>query len=321
MIRNKFAVELRSKANPENTIKSEEIFVSGGFVYKLHIDFAKWPEQYKGYQVCGTYCDGKKLYVTTRCKECPVAVFDMEGHFIKVLGSKIPFGRVHGIWKDSLNRIFIADDGAHVIRCIDDEDNLLYTIGNYNKPSDTGFDSSIEGHLAYLSVKKRGLPFNKPTRMIEGNDGFYYASDGYGNAAIHKFDRDFNLIKSWGWPGKGPGEFSIVHSVNMDKYGRVFVADRDNDRIQVFNNEGEYLQTINNLLYPCDLDINDEYIYVAENDGRISIYNMDLTLIAQFAHSGSEWRGHSISVDESGNIYLGTLHGNYNLVKFENCSR
>ncbi len=316
-MRNRFAIELRSKSSPKNWMPEEELFKSGGFTYRLRLDFAKWPEEYRGYQVCGSYCDGERFYVSTRCPECPIAVFDMEGNFIRVLGLGFPIGRMHGIWKDSRGRILAADDTAHVIRCMDEEGRLLETIGTYGVPSDTGFDPSIEGHLAYLTVTHRGGPFNKPTRMIEGTDGCYYASDGYGNAAVHKFDRDFHLITSWGWPGTGPGEFSIVHSLMMDQQKRVFVVDRDNDRIQIFDENGRFLQSMDGLLYPCDVDTDGNYIYVAENDGRISIFSQDLELLSQFGHSGSEWRGHSITVDRDGNIYLGTLHGNYNFVKFE----
>lgn len=316
-IRNKFAVELRSKSFPQNWMEEEELFKSGGFTYRLCLDFAKWPREYQEYQVCGSCCDGERLYVSTRCPECPIAVFDMEGNFIRRLGLGFPVGRMHGVWKDSRGRILAADDTSHVIRCLDDEGHLLNTIGSYGIPSDTGFDTSIEGHLAYLTVTHRGAPFNKPTRMIEGTDGNYYASDGYGNAAVHKFDRDFHLIKSWGWPGTGPGEFSIVHSIMMDQRKRVFVADRDNDRIQIFDANGKFLQSIDGLLYPCDVATEGKYIYVAENDGRISIFSQELELLSQFGHSGSEWRGHSITVDRDGNIYLGTLHGNYNFVKFE----
>ena len=313
-MRNPFATPLRSKSDPENLIPCTELLTSGPFTYQVDRGFVQWPERYAGYQVCGTYTDGTRLYVTTRCAECPVAVFDMKGNFIRKMADDIPRGRVHGIWKDSRGRILFADDGAHVIRCLSEGGKLLKTIGRFMDPSDTGFDSSIEGHLSYLTVKRLAGPFNKPTRMVEGKNGCYYASDGYGNAAVHQFDTEFNLIRSWGGPGTGIGEFSIVHSLVTDKRNRVLVADRDNDRVQIFDENGTYLDSIGNLLYPCDVDTDGELIYIAENDGRISIYDLDLKLLAQLGFSGSGLRGHSLSVDGEGNIYLGSLHGNYNLV-------
>lgn len=316
-MKNEFATPMRSKSDPKNKVQGEELFTSGGFTYRLRLDFAKWPEEFKGYQVCGSCYDGSYFYVSTRCPECPIAVFDREGRFIKALGADLPRGRMHGIWKDRRGRLLVADDGCHVVRCLDKDGRILDTVGQFNCPSDTGFDSSVKGHLAYLTVTHRGEPFNKPTRMVEGADGCYYASDGYGNAAVHKFDADFHLLKSWGRPGTGPGEFSIVHSIRTDSRGRVLVSDRDNDRVQIFDGEGNYLDSLEGLLYPCDLDTDGTYIYVAENDGRISIFSMNLELLAQFGHSGSQWRGHSITVDETGNIYLGILHGNDNFVKFE----
>lgn len=313
-MRNPFATALRSKSSPENRVPCREVLSSGTFTYEVRRDFAKWPEEYNGYQVCGTCTDGERLYVTTRCLECPVAVFDMKGNFIRRLGENIPIGRVHGIWKDRQGRIFFADDGAHVIRCISEEGELLQTVGNYMEPSDTGYDSSVEGHLSYLTVKRMAGPFNKPTRLVEGENGCYYASDGYGNAAVHQFGANLELIRSFGGPGTGKGQFSIVHSLVTDSRGRILVADRDNDRVQVFDENGRWLDCIEGLLYPCDVDTDGELIYVAENDGRISIFDMDLKLMGQLGYSGSGLRGHSLSVDKQGNIYLGSLHGNYNLI-------
>ena len=313
-MRNPFATPLRSKCDPRNQIPCRELLISGPFTYQVNREFAVWPEEYAGYQVCGTYTDGERLYVTTRCAECPVAVFDMAGNFIRRLGEDIPRGRVHGVWKDRRGRIFFADDGTHVVRCISEDGELLKTIGTYMQPSDTGYDASVEGHLSYLTVKRLAGPFNKPTRRVEGQNGCYYASDGYGNAAVHMFDADLNLIRSWGGPGTGKGEFSIVHSLVTDRYGRVLVADRDNDRVQVFDENGKYLESIEGLLYPCDVDTDGELVYVAENDGRISIFDLDFKLLGQLGFSGSGLRGHSLSVDKKGNLYLGSLHGNYNLI-------
>lgn len=316
-MRNPFATPLRSKCDPSNKILCRELLISGPFTYQVNRDFAVWPEEYAGYQVCGTYTDGERLYVTTRCKECPVAVFDMEGNFIRRLGEAIPRGRVHGVWKDRRGRIFFADDGTHVVRCISENGELLQTIGTYMEPSDTGYDASVEGHLSYLTVKRLAGPFNKPTRLVEGQNGCYYASDGYGNAAVHMFDADLNLIRSWGGPGTGTGQFSIVHSLVTDRYGRVLVADRDNDRVQVFDENGKYLESIEGLLYPCDVDTDGELVYVAENDGRISIFDLEFQMLGQLGFSGSGLRGHSLSVDSRGNLYLGSLHGNYNLILLE----
>ena len=316
-MRNKFATALRSKSNPQNTVPCTELLKSGAFTYQVHWTFFNWPAEYAGYQVCGVYCDSTYIYATTRCDECPIAVFDMQGNFIKSLGCGILKGRVHGIWKDTAGHILFADDGKHVIRCLAPDGTLEKTIGTFGVPSDTGFDESISGHLAYLTVTHRGEPFNKPTRMVRSQNGCYYVSDGYGNAAVHKFDKDLQLLSSWGQPGTEPGQFSIVHSLITDEKNRVFVADRDNDRVQVFDEHGVFLTSIDDLLYPCDVAVDKDHLYVSENDGRISIFSKQLELLAQIGHAGSGLRGHSITVDKDGNLYLGMLHGNYNLIKLE----
>ncbi len=78
-------------------------------------------------------------------------------------------------------------------------------------------------------------PFHRCTHTALSPEGDVYVADGYGNAAVHKFAPDGRLLFSWGGPGSDPGEFNIVHNITCDADGWVYVADRENHRVQVFD--------------------------------------------------------------------------------------
>jgi DNA-binding beta-propeller fold protein YncE len=112
---------------------------------------------------------------------------------------------------------------------------VLLTIGIPNKPA------------PYMS----GEPFNRCTHTALSPKGEIYVSDGYGNACVHKYTPDGKLMKTWGEPGTDPGQFNIVHNIATDADGWVYVADRENHRVQVFDGNGKYETQWNNLHRPA----------------------------------------------------------------------
>ena len=138
----------------------------------------------------------------------------------------------------------------------------------------------------------------------------------YGNAAVHVLTPQGQLLRSWGGPGQEPGHFNIPHSIYVDSLSRVWVADRDNDRVQIFDTQGQLLKVFSGLLYPGDVWSDQQYIYVSELEGRISIYTMDLVLAAEIGHRRSPHYGHSLTGDSQGNLYLGVF-GEHSVVKYE----
>src|SRR5581483_8410615 len=84
-------------------------------------------------------------------------------------------------------------------------------------------------------------PFNHPADVTVAPSGDIYVADGYANSTVHRFAPDGTLRRTWGRPGRGPGEFTTPHAVRVHPDGRVIVADRENDRVQVFSPDGEYL--------------------------------------------------------------------------------
>src|SRR4051812_37411891 len=100
------------------------------------------------------------------------------------------------------------------------------TIGTPGLASDTGYDRSVKGqHAKNATIKKSGPPFNRPTRLAVAPNGDLYVSDGYGNARVHRFSGEGRLLKSWGDPGAGAGQFMVAHGIGLDADGRVLVAD------------------------------------------------------------------------------------------------
>ncbi|HEV8474901.1 MAG TPA: peptidyl-alpha-hydroxyglycine alpha-amidating lyase family protein [Methylomirabilota bacterium] len=167
----------------------------------------------------------------------PVIVFDREGTFKRSWGEG-QIRRAHGITIGPDGTVWLTDDLHHTIRQFTPEGKLLLTLGDPDTPS----------------APHGGKPFNRPTHVaISPRTGDIYVSDGYGNSRVHKYDPKGRLLKSWGEPGTDPGCFNIPHNIATDAGGRVYVADRENSRVQIFDDDGTYLGQWNNLHRPCGL--------------------------------------------------------------------
>jgi len=246
------------------------------------------------------------------------------------------FKKAHSM-AETLNRtLLIADSGnnEHVIKEIDRDGNLVKIFGTRGVPSNTGYDINYyetmvkEGrtptecpwnkdpasNAKVDSIRRRGEPFCKPCSMIMDTDGRYFAADGYGNCAVHVFDSDGSLSYSWGKPGIEPGGFRIVHDVCIDKYNRVWIADRENCRAQAFSKSGELLAVVDgNLFRVAGIWTDNNYLYIGEMDGGITLINIDtLEVAGQVGYYKSVLRAHGITGDGSGNLFLSTNSWNSN---------
>jgi hypothetical protein len=277
--------------------------------------------------VAGVATDtGDRVYVFNR-SEHPVIVYEPDGRFVTSWGEGV-FTRPHGVTiKEDV--VYCADDTDHTVRAFTLEGKLLWTIGTVDQPSDTGY--SPEGPSNLLSIKRGAGPFNRPTRLSVAPNGDLYVSDGYGNARIHRFSRTGALIQSWGEPGRGPGQFNLPHSVWAHTDGRVFVCDRENDRVQIFSADGSLLSTWTNVTRPGDLFIDaDDRVYLGEmaheagtvsmagrpietpRSAQLSVRNLDGDVLTQWGADdpcapGSFASPHGLWVDSQGNIYVGEV--------------
>jgi DNA-binding beta-propeller fold protein YncE len=143
--------------------------------------------------------------------------------------------------------------------------------------------------------------------MIAHPNGDIYVTDGYRNARVHRFTRDGRLVKSWGAPGKGQGEFHLPHSIAIGPDGELYVADRANKRIQLFSADGEYLDQWTGMGGPNDITRgNDGNFYIAEQeDGDKPAYvcvrdaNGNVLVRLESRHV------HGVGVDSRGDVYAG----------------
>jgi hypothetical protein len=223
-----------------------------GFEYDASEDnFGDLPDGWGYREAAGVAVDANdNVYVYNR-DEHPVIVFDRNGKFLRSWGEGV-FAMPHGIATGPDETIFCIDAGDHTVRKFTNDGKLLMTLGTANKPA---------GRLS-------GKPFRNPTHVaVDWGTGEFYVSDGYSNASVHKYDPDGNHLLSWGQSGTGPGEFNTVHNVATDKDGLVYIADRENHRVQVFASDGRYITQWGNLAMASCIDIErtgDEIVYVGE---------------------------------------------------------
>ena len=281
------------------------VFGQGTHQYTVQEDWWTLPEGWEFGWIPAVAVDSQdRVYVYSR-SEHPMVVFDRDGNFIDAWGDDI-LKDAHGIFIDADDNIYCTERDTHVMRKFSTNGELLMTLGTPDKPG------------------AEGEPFNKPTDFALGPDGEMYISDGYGNARVHKYSPDGELIKSWGQPGTGPGEFDLPHCVRVDPRNRLMVADRENNRIQFFTLDGEYIEEWGDLLQPDTIYIDeDDLVYIAELGQRISIMTLDGEVISQWgSERGSTVPGeflacpHGIWLDSQGDIYVGEVQADARLQKF-----
>ena len=281
----------------------------GEFTYEVDVDWAEFPRGWSPVDITDVAVDSKdRVYMLTR-GEHPVVVFNRDGTFVSTWGKGI-FGRAHGLTIFPDDTLYCTDDGDHTVKRFTREGKLLMTIGIPGQPAP--FQS--------------GRPFNGPTKVaLDGRTGEFYVADGYGNSSIHKFSADGKHLFSWGEVGTDEGQFNVVHSVCTDVEGNVYVADRENHRIQIFDSQGKHLKQWNNIHRPTGLYIDKKRgrcfvgelppsLYVNKTfpnlGARISIYNLKGERLARLGgiRPGGEpdrfWAPHGIAMDSHGDLYV-----------------
>lgn len=281
------------------------IFGQGTHQYTVQENWWTLPDGYEFGWIPAVAVDSQdRVYVYSR-SEHPMVVFDRDGNFLTSWGDDI-LKDAHGIFIDAEDNIYCVERETHVMHKFTTDGELLMTLGTMDKPG------------------AEGEPFNLPTDFALGPDGEMFISDGYGNARIHKYSPDGELIKSWGKPGTGPGEFDLPHCVRVDPRNRVMVADRSNNRIQFFTLDGEYIEEWGDLLQPDTIFIDeDDLIYIAELDQRVTIMTLDGEVVSQWgSERGSTVPGeflacpHGIWADSHGDIYVGEVQADARLQKY-----
>jgi DNA-binding beta-propeller fold protein YncE len=285
-----------------------------GYRYEVQDNWAKLPPGMEfNADVAAVGVDkDDNVYAFNRGKH-PMCVFDRDGNLLRTWGEGI-YPRAHGVFMAPDGTIWLTDDGDHTVRQCTLDGKILLTIGIPGKPA------------PYMS----GDPFHRCTHTAMSPQGDLYVSDGYGNSRVHKYSPDGKLLFSWGSPGTDPGQFNIAHNICCDPDGWVYVADRENHRVQVFDGDGKYETQWNNMHRASGLcmetgtrtprfyvgEIGPDMAVNIDMPGcapRVSIYTHKGELLARLGHehaglaTGQFISPHGLAVDSRGDIYVGEV--------------
>ena len=312
----------------ERTRCSITVGSPGWHAYTADNCWANVPSGWMWSEVTAVAVDSQDRVFVFNRGEHPLMVFDRDGAFLASWGEGL-FARPHGITIGPDDSVYCTDDSDHTVKKFTPDGRLMLTLGTSGRPSDTGATS-----IDFRTIRQAGAPFYFPTNVAIGANGEIFVTDGYGNARVHKFAPDGRLLLSWGEPGNGPGQFRIPHGIAIDVHGVVYVADRENSRIQLFSPDGEFLEQRTELARPCQVAFDGMgNLYVAElgyragmwpgtnppsddaTGGRVSVYDTHGRLLTRWGGGqyptaqkatalGDFFAPHDIRVDSFGDIYV-----------------
>jgi NHL repeat-containing protein len=253
-----------------------------------------------------------------------VAVCTAGGALLRTFGEGVLGPRAHGVTVAPDGRVLIVDSGSHRLLTFDPRGTLIDQFGS--GPTNPAFQAWAGGN--YIDhIDQAYPPFTLPTRVAVAGPEALFVSDGYGNCCVHHYAANGRLVSSWGEPGTRPGQFHTPHDIYVDRSERILVCDRENDRIQVFDQSGSWLEQWTDLHRPQGaVEGPDGLYYVAEGawrpghvspvhgavdpaPSRLSILTGDGTVVGRFGGEqpgtpGSFIAAHAITVDSRGDVYV-----------------
>lgn len=256
--------------------------------------------------------DGASVWAFERCggNNCigstvaPVLKFDASGKLAASFGANM-FVRPHGIHVDRDGNVWVTDQEGHQVVKMTPQGQVLMTLGKKGAPGE-GPDR-----------------FNAPSAVYVVPDGSIFIGDGHGgntNARMLKFTKEGKFVKTWGKRGTGPGDFETPHGIAMDSQGRLFIADRGNNRVQIFDQDGKFLAEWKQFGRPSGIFIDrNDVLYVADHQSdpktnpgftkgiRIGSVR-DGKVTAFIPDPDPDGTQEGVAVDATGNVY-GSLTG------------
>jgi hypothetical protein len=252
----------------------------------------------------------EQVRLQSRFDEHTLMVFDRRGQLVQSWGQ---------------HKNLFTDGGAHRIQINPyDPDKHVWLVEHLSHQI---LKFSGDGSKLVMRLGEKGVPgndkthFNQPSDMLFMPNGDFYVTDGYRNTRVVKFSKDGKYLMEWGRPGSGPGEFRTVHGIAIDAKRRIYVGDRENSRIQIFDENGKFLDQWPNIPHPYFLYMSeDQHLWVG--DGlvhKILKFDLDGNLLYSWGTfgrmAGFLWGPHQLSVDKAGNLYVANAQGN-NVAKF-----
>jgi sugar lactone lactonase YvrE len=263
------------------------------------------------------------IFVYTRSQRTRLFEFDAKGTYIREIGEGLyGFVFAHAVRVDSKDNIWAVDEGSNMVIKFNPEGRVLMTLGRRPEPSDA---------LALAPAPGRATDFEKyifdrPTDVGWDAAGNIFVSDGYGNSRVVKYDKDGIFIAQVGSKGSAPGQFNLPHTLAVDANGNVYVGDRSNRRIQVFDDDLKLKTIYDNVGAPWEVCVSPgphQYLFSSNsfpdsNDSMLStvtgeIYKMELdgTIIGKFGKAGKqlgEFSGlHEIDCRNPNELYVSEI--------------
>jgi sugar lactone lactonase YvrE len=239
------------------------------------------------------------LLVLTRGAQ-PFFEFDENGRFIRAFGDGL-FTRAHGVRLDGDGNIWATDVGAHIVYKLSPQGQVLLTLGT---KGEAGEWNEAAGSRKLNQPNDVGLARNGDVFIVQG-----HTPGPRGDARVLKFDKTGRFIKSWGGKGTGPGQFEVAHGIAIDAQGLLWVADRENQRIQIFDADGTFVREHKYAGLPCSLDIGKQYIYMVNGfAGQILQLDLSGKVLAATGKAGTGpgefGEAHFIAVSPKGDLYV-----------------
>ena len=237
------------------------------------------------------------VLVLTRGKQ---AFFEFEenGTFVRSFGDG--FTRAHGVRLDRDGNIWATDVGAHTVMKFSPQGNLLLTLGT-------------KGEAGEWNEAAGSRRFNQPNDVVIAANGDIFVVQGHtpggGDPRVLKFDKAGKFLTTWGGRGKEPGKFEVAHGIAIDARGQLWVTDRENQRIQVFTQDGKFVKELKYAGLPCALDIGRQYIYMV-NGFAAQVLRLDLDgkVLAALGKPGKGpgefGEAHMIAVSPKGELFV-----------------
>jgi len=246
--------------------------------------------------------------------------FDQNGKYLREIGQNLyGFVQAHAVRVDPQDNIWIVDEGSSMVIKFDPEGHVVMTMGR--KPE--AVDNPARPEAPPAAGSGAGVPgdnFNGPSDVAWDAAGDIFVADGSRNSRIAKFDKNGTFIKSWGTRGSAPGQFNVPHSIVVDAKENIYVADRGNKRIQVFDTDGNPKAQYANVGSPWALCITSgahQYLYSSDsNSGDFddaTIYKMELdgTVLGKFGAGGKQLKEfgtvHEMDCRKENEIYVGEI--------------
>src|SRR4051812_10555258 len=263
--------------------------------FEAQPDFLKFPPNLYMGEGIGVATNSKgHIFVYTRSQATRLFEFDGKGNYLREIGEGL-YGLVfaHAVRVDPQDNIWVVDEGSNLVIKFNPAGRVVMVLGH--RPE------AVEGVPA--GTEPEPYIFSRPTDVAWDAAGNIFVSDGYGNSRVVKYDKDGRFLKAAGTKGSAPGQLNLPHTIAADAKGNVYVGDRSNSRIQVFDNNLEFKAIYDKVGAPWAVCITPgphQYLYSSNsnpdnNNAQImavtgEIYKMELdgTILGKFGKPGKQ---------------------------------